>query len=328
MSVSNPFHGIHAATVAPMRPDFMIDEAALAAHVAHISRVPGIRGLLINGHAGENYHLTREETRRVVEIVRGAVPKDCWLTAGINAESSLEAARLAADAETAGADALLVFPPNSWALHQDAGMAAAHHAHVEKATTLPLVLYQAPVGAGCMAYRLPVIERLIESPRVKAIKEGSWEVATFEQNWRFVRQHRADIAVLGSGDEHLLTSYMIGSPGAQVSLAAIIPELIVTLHEVAMARDWDTARTLHERLYPLSVAIYRQAPGNRATARLKTCLKLLDRLEHDTARPPIQPLPPDEIEGLQRALAAVGGLQSAKDTLPGPKRWRRDQRSD
>ena len=138
MTAKNPFHGIHAATVAPMQPDYDLDEAALAEHVGHVARVPGIRGLLINGHAGENFYLTRHEMRRVVEVVRSAVPKTCWLTAGINAESSIEAARQAADAEKAGANALLVFPPNSWAMHHDVGMVQAHHEHVAAASTLPL----------------------------------------------------------------------------------------------------------------------------------------------------------------------------------------------
>ena len=34
MTAPNPFHGIHAATVAPMRPDYSLDEQRLAAHVA------------------------------------------------------------------------------------------------------------------------------------------------------------------------------------------------------------------------------------------------------------------------------------------------------
>ena len=302
MSAANPFHGIHAATIAPMQSDYSLDEEKLAEHAASVARVPGIRGLLVNGHAGENFYLSREEARRVIEVVRSAVPKDCWLTAGVNAECSLQAARIAVDAEKAGADALLVFPPNSWGLYHDVGMAEAHHGHVEAATSLPIVLYQAPVGAGRMAYALPIIERLIASPRVQAIKEGSWEVATFEQNCRYVQARRPDIAVLGSGDEHLLTSYLIGSAGAQVSLAAIVPELVVALHEAAMAKDWARGRELHECLYPLSVAIYRRAPGNRATARLKACLKLLGRIDNDIARPPIRPLSLEEIAELAAAL--------------------------
>lgn len=302
MKANQQFHGIHAATVCPMTADYAIDEAALVTHVSSVAAVPGIRGLLINGHAGENFVLTRPELARVVTLVREAVPRNCWITAGVNAESSLEAARIAADAEAAGADALLVFPPNSWGLNHDAGMVLAHHRHVTAVTKLPIVLYQAPVGAGRMAYAPAIIDALIDSSRVAAIKEGSWEVATYEQNWRLVKAKRPDIAVLGSGDEHLLTSYLIGSDGAQVSLAAIVPELIVALDTAVRAGRWDEARKVHERIYPLSVAIYRQAPGNRATARLKVCLQILGRLARAEARPPIQPIPDDERVMLERAL--------------------------
>lgn len=305
MSLIEHFRGIHAATVCPMTSSFAIDEAALAAHVGSVAAVAGIRGLLINGHAGENFVLTRSELRRVVEVVRNAVGPQCWLTAGVNAESSLEAARIASDAEEAGADALLVFPPNSWAMNHDLGMVLAHHRHVLGATSLPLVLYQAPVGAGRMAYAPPTIEALIEHPRVAAIKEGSWEVATYEQNWRAMKARRSDIAVLGSGDEHLLTSYLIGSDGAQVSLAAVIPELIVALDAAVESGDWAGARALHERIYPLSVSIYRRPPGNRATARLKKALELLKRIPQATARPPIEELSVDECMALEAALCQL-----------------------
>jgi 4-hydroxy-tetrahydrodipicolinate synthase len=298
---SQRFYGVHAATVCPMRLDFSIDETALARHVASVAKTSGIDGVLVNGHAGENFLLTREELRRVVAVVRSAVPDNCWLTAGVNAESSLEAARLAADAQAAGADALLVFPPNSWGLQHDAEMVVLHHRRVMDASTLPLMLYQAPVGAGRMAYTLAEIEMLIAFDRVAAIKEGSWEVATYEQNYRLVKQRRPDIAVLGSGDEHLLTCYVIGSDGAQVSLAAVVPELIANLHQAVSSGDWLRARELHEKIYPLSVAIYRAQPGNRATARLKMCLKILGRLECDAVRPPIVAAA-EEYLALEKAL--------------------------
>lgn len=298
--------GIHAATVVPMRTDFSVDEGALAAHIAAVSHVPGIRGLLINGHAGENFVLTREEKRRVVEIARASVPKDCLLVSGVNHESSPEAAREAEEMAAAGADGLLVFPPNSWALGHSSETTLLHHRYIADATDLPLMLYGAPVGAGAMSYPLEVLGRLLEDPRFVAIKDGSWEVATYEENLRFIRARRPDFAVLGSGDEHLLTSYMIGSVGSQVSLAAIVPELVVALWDAAAAGDWTTARAMHERLYPLAVAIYRDAPGGRATARLKTCLRLLGRLSSDSLRPPQPPCGPQEVAALQGALRTAG----------------------
>jgi 4-hydroxy-tetrahydrodipicolinate synthase len=293
--------GIHAATIVPMRPDFSLDEDGLARHIADVTQVKGMNGLLLNGHAGENYVLTRAEKRRVVEIARAIAPSTL-IVSGVNQESSLEAAHEARELEDAGADGLLVFPPNSWALGHDEDCVVLHHQHVRDASTLPLMLYGAPVGAGALAYSAGLLSRLSGDPRIVAIKDGSWEVAAYEANLRLLHALRPDFKVLGSGDEHLLTCYMIGSAGSQVSLAAVIPELTIALWTAAQAGDWAQARRVHERLYPLSVAIYRDAPGGRATARLKTCLRLLGKLDNDVLRPPQFVSTRREVEALQKAL--------------------------
>jgi 4-hydroxy-tetrahydrodipicolinate synthase len=308
LQASGRYGGIHAATVVPLRNDFSIDDKALAEHIARVASVPGISGLLVNGHAGENFLLSPAEKRRVVEVAREAAPRSCLIVSGVNSESSLEAAAHARDAQEAGADAIMVFPPNGWALFQEESTAVVHHRYVQQATRLPIFIYQAPVGAGAMAYKLPVLQALIDLPNVVAIKEGSWEVATYEEHRRFVKDRRPEIAVLGSGDEHLLTSYLIGSEGSQVSLAAVVPGLVVSLWNSASAGDWEAAKAQYELIYPLAVAIYRRAPSGRATARLKTCLRLLGHLSSDRVRPPLLRVPDDEIAGLERALAASGTL--------------------
>ncbi|WP_271621078.1 dihydrodipicolinate synthase family protein [Bradyrhizobium sp. CCBAU 51745] len=300
--------GIHAATIVPMTVDFAVDEAQLSAHLAAVACTPGINGLLVNGHAGENFVLSLAEKVRVVELARRHAPEDCLIVSGVNHESSLQAAREAAALERAGADGLLVFPPNSWALGHADDCVIEHHRRIRDATAAPLMLYAAPVGAGAMPYVPSLLERLVEDPRFVAIKEGSWEVATYEQNSRLIRQLRPDFVVLGSGDEHLLTSYLVGSAGSQVSLACVVPELVVSLWDAAEAGDWARARAAHEKLYPLAVAIYRNAPGGRATARLKACLKLLGRLSCDAVRPPQPSATPNESRALEQALRIAGAL--------------------
>ena len=307
-SFGSRLRGIHAATIVPMTPDFLIDAPALAAHIASVTSVPGINGLLVNGHAGENFVLSRDEKRRVVEIAREHAPKDCVIVSGINHESSLEAAREAAALEQAGADGLLVFPPNSWALPHADNCVIEHHRRICEATSVPLMLYAAPVGAGAMAYAPPLLEQLVADRRIVAIKEGSWEVAAYERNLSLIRKLRPDFAVLASGDEHLLTSYMIGTDGSQVSLAAVVPELVVELWAAAGAKDWDQARAIHQTLCPLATAIYRDAPGGRATARLKACLKLLGRLACDAVRPPQLRVTSSEQHALELALRIAGYL--------------------
>ncbi|MGL4241628.1 MAG: dihydrodipicolinate synthase family protein [Beijerinckiaceae bacterium] len=299
-------HGMHAATIAPMTADFRIDEAALARHITEVSHTPGIHGLLVNGHAGENFVLTSDEKRRVVEIAREAAPRSCLICSGINAESSLAAAEDARLAEEAGADVLLLFPPNSFALSHDRQAALIHQRHVLAATSIPLVVYGAPVGAGSMAYDAATLAALVAEPRVVGIKEGSWEVAAYEANLRLLMSVRPDFVVLGSGDEHLLTSYVIGSAGSQVSLAAVAPRLCADFYAAAHRNDWVEARRLHDQIYPLSVAIYRDPPGGRATARLKACLALLGKLEAAVVRPPQPPVSEAEYASLKAALAAAG----------------------
>ncbi|UPK39219.1 dihydrodipicolinate synthase family protein [Bradyrhizobium sp. 186] len=305
-SFSDRLCGIHAATIVPMMSDFQIDEPALAAHIASVASVPGINGLLVNGHAGENFVLSLAEKRRVVELARAHAPKDCLIVSGVNHESSLEAAREATALEQAGADGLLVFPPNSWALAHADGCVIEHHRRIRDATTTPLMFYAAPVGAGAMAYAPPLLEQLVADRRFVAIKEGSWEVAAYEQNFRLIRKLRPEFVVLGSGDEHLMTSYLVGTAGSQVSLACVVPELVVSLWNAAEANDWERVRAANEKLYPLVAAIYRDAPGGRATARLKACLKLLGRLSCDAVRPPQPPVTPDELHALELALRLAG----------------------
>jgi len=304
--------GMHAATIVPMRPDFSIDEPALARHIAEVSHTPGIRGLLVNGHAGENFVLDSDEKQRVVEIARAESPRDCLICSGVNAESSLLAAWDARRAEAAGADLLLLFPPNSFALGHDARAERLHQQHVLAATKGPLLLYGAPIGAGAMAYGPEQLRALAAEPRVIGIKEGSWEVAAYEANRRLLKALRPDFVVMGSGDEHLLTSYIVGSEGGQVSLAAVAPRLCADFFAAADRQDWEQARALHERIYPLARAIYRDAPGGRATARLKACLQWLGRGGAPIVRPPQPEISEAENHALKAAIEASGIASEAR----------------
>jgi len=307
---SQPFHGIYTATVCPFARDGSIDEDALARHLVAAVATQGIVGVLINGHAGENFMLTREEKRRVVEIAHATIGTRAILVCGINAESSHEAAEHARDAEAARADALLVFPPFSWGLSQDDTMALNHHRIVATASKLPLVLYQAGVATE-MAYSPEVLTALVRLPNVVAIKEGSWESARYESNRRLVKRVAPHVAVMASGDEHLLTCMVVGSEGSMVSLAVLVPDLIVALDRAIAASDLATARALNDRIQPLARAIYGTRPAGHANVRLKVCLRLLGQLDDDGLRPPIGPLGTEEVAMLRGALVEARLLDAA-----------------
>ena len=296
--------GIHASTVCPMHTDGSIDEAALDSHLAAVLACSGIAGLLVNGHAGEGAALDRAEAQRVVARARAAAGER-RVVAGVTGEASGAAAAQAEDAVAAGADAIMVFPPFSWALGADPRTVLRYHQAVHDATGLPLLLFQGPARAGGLCFPPALLSALVRLPRVAAIKEGGWDSAAYDACCRTVAAVRPDVAVLASGDEHLFACMAAGSPGSLVSLACLVPELVVDLAAAVSRADLAAARALHARVQPLAAAIYSAPPAGLTAPRLKTCLHLLGRLPSAACRPPLPPLDPAE----QHALAAA--LQGA-----------------
>ena len=303
-SHADPFNGVYAATLCPLDADGRhLDEAALARHIETVADVDGIAGLLVNGHAGENFALSAADKRRVVDIAHAVCGDRLIIVAGVNSEDSYEAQAHTNDAQQAGADAMLLFPPYSWALSTDIDTVLMHHRIANAEARLPMMLYQAGVATGGMAYTPEMLTALVSLPEVVAIKEGSWETAAYEANRRLIKSIAPHVAVMASGDEHLFTCFALGTEGTLVSLAAVVPELIVALYRAVERRDLGHAQQLHERVYPLAKAIYGTAPGSHANARLKACLHVLGHFPHASMRPPIPPLSHAEIARLEDALA-------------------------
>ncbi|MES2713969.1 MAG: dihydrodipicolinate synthase family protein [Pseudomonadota bacterium] len=301
------FGGIYPSTVLPMRADFAPNWDAYAAHTAHCVLRPGIAGALINGHAGENYVISRAEKRRAVEVTAATIGDTRLIVAGVNAESSAEAAAEAQDARVAGAHAIMVFLPNSFALAHTTAMSLLHHQAIADAVPdMPIFLFQAHHAAGRMGFTPETLAALLEIPAVVGIKEGGWEVDGYDALRRMTRRLRPDVAVCASGDEHLLACMVHGSDGSLVSLADIMPDEIIALDAAVRANDLLAARALHEMLEPLAEAIYGAPPGGRATARIKWCLRELGIIPEAHVRPPQPPVDAADAAALRAALTASG----------------------
>jgi 4-hydroxy-tetrahydrodipicolinate synthase len=298
-----PFNGIYAATLCPLDADGRhLNEAALERHIDEVAAVDGIVGVLVNGHAGENFALSRADKRRIVEIATSVCGKRSIIVAGVNSEDSYEAQAHADDARRAGADVLLPFPPYSWALSTDLQSVVTHHRISNASARMPMMLYQASVKSGGMAYTPAMLTELLSLPGVVAIKDGSWDTGVYEANRRLAKSVAPHVAVMASGDEHLFPCFAIGAEGSIVSLAALVPQLIVSLYRAVVSGDLNEAQRLHARLYPLAKTIYGTAPGSHANARLKACLHILGKFPHPSMRPPIPGLSAAETTRLEDAL--------------------------
>ena len=305
------FHGVYAATLTPFQPNGDIDAELLAAHFRQVMEPEGIVGVLCNGHAGENFLLSRAETRLVVETAVREIGDRAIIASGVNAEATRDAVELARDAKAAGADAVVIFPPFSWALGVDVETIVGHHAAIVEAVDLPVFLYMTSIWAARMNYSAAVLERLLVLPNVVGIKEGSWDVSAYGRTRLLVDKVAPQVAVLASGDSGMFPSFVLGTEGSMVSLATIAGKEIVALYKAVQDGNNPVALALHERLQQLAEAIYERAPASHATARLKLAMQLLRHWPRAATRPPIGSLPEAEVKALQTALEEAGLMAKA-----------------
>lgn len=271
-----PFRGAITALITPFR-DGAVDEDAF---VALIERqiAAGIHGLVPAGTTGETSTLSHDEHKRVVELcvqtARGRVP----VIAGAGSNATSEAIELARHAKTVGADAVLVVAPyynrpSQEGLYQ-------HYAAINDAVQIPVITYNVP-GRTVVDIANETLERLSKLPNIVGIKDATADLTRIS----IQRLTCGPEWVLLTGDDPTGLGYIAhGGVGCISVTGNVAPESVAAFYNAALARDWDTALYLQDRLIRLHKALFMDAspaPTKFAMARLGLC--------SDEVRLPISP---------------------------------------
>src|SRR5436190_3317023 len=306
--------GVIPAVLLPFRADFSIDEAAYRRHLRDLLAVDGITALTVNGHSSELHACTLDEQREVLRITMEEVGDRLPIVAGVYADGSLEATRIARIAEAGGAAALLVFPPQSMSMGGQSRpeMPLLHFSTIAAATSLPLICFNYTLAGG-LGYPHETLLRLVEAvPSIRGIKDWCGDPALHERNIRVLQSLSRPITVLTTHSAWLLSSLVLGCNGLLSGAGSVIASLQVALFRAVRANDLARARAINDRIYPIAQAFY-APPFLDMHNRMKEVLALLGRLPPAIVRPPLVKLPPHEIARLRQAIAAAGlaGLDRA-----------------
>ena len=112
------FRGLWAAITTPFTPDLQLDEAGLRNNMRRLTRDLKIEGVFCTGVMGEFWSLTKEERKRVVEIVVDEAKRGkCKVIAHTAHHSAHETVELTRHAQDDGADFVILmnqyYPPAS-----------------------------------------------------------------------------------------------------------------------------------------------------------------------------------------------------------------------
>jgi len=304
-------HGVIPAVLKlPFHTDLCIDEPSFRAHLRDVAAVQGLTAITINAHSTEVASCTRDEQRRVMEITSEEVGDRLPIIHGIWADGSLEAARIAREAQSAGASALLVFPPAPFTLGQSAEMALAHFKTIADATDLPLIVFQYPLATG-QGYPAATLERLFaEVPTIRAIKDWTPQVPQHESQIRALQGRRHPINVLTTNSAWLLSSLVLGCRGLLSGSGSVIADLQARLYRAVKDNDLSEARRLNDRIYPMARVFYAD-PFVDMHNRMKEALVLLGKLPRAVVRPPLVKITDAEIARIREALIEAGLLDTA-----------------
>src|SRR5437763_10010778 len=226
-------HGVIPAVLLPFKPDFSIDEAAHRRHLRDVAAVAGISALTVNGHSSEVHACTVDEQREVMRVTMDELGDRLPIIAGVYADGSLEAARIARLAETDGAAALLVFPPQSMSMGGQLRpeMALAHFSRIAAATSLPLICFNYSLAGG-LGYPHETLLRLAEAvPSIRAIKDWSGDPMTHERNIRGLQGLSRPVTVLTTPSAWLMSSLVLGCDGLFYGVGIVIVDQYVVLFE-------------------------------------------------------------------------------------------------
>jgi 4-hydroxy-tetrahydrodipicolinate synthase len=307
---SHPWMGVFAATLCAFEADESIDEAGLREYFACLCRVPGLKGLVCNGHTGEIMSLNPEERVRVTQILAEEVRKSgrpLKVVSGVAAEGSRVAIQHARAARAAGADAILLMPPHyQLRFGRPSETAVGFIADVAQEADIDVIVHQYPAWTK-VCYSLPELLEIVRLPRIVSIKMGTRDMARWLYDYEQLKAAAPHVTIVTCHDEYLLPTLLEAGDGALIGFAGFAPELMVRLVDACVAGDLAAAKEAQRMVAPLARLIYNFGePGCTAHQRMKLALWLIGKISSPVFRRPTRPLKPEQIDRIRRDLEGIG----------------------
>jgi dihydrodipicolinate synthase/N-acetylneuraminate lyase len=290
------FHGVFPYVVSPIQESGEVNGEVLARLCDDLIKA-GVHGLTPLGSTGEFAYLTLPQRRRVVEVVIEAAKGRVPVVAGVASTTIVDAVSQAREFEDLGCSGILAILEAYFPI-SDEGVLSYFKA-IAKAVSVPVVLYTNP-NFQRSDLSLPVIDQLSHVPNISYIKDASFNTGRLLSIINRV-QGRMQVFAASS---HIPTCVMlIGGVGWMAGPACVAPRQSVELYELCRRGDWAMAMERQRPLWNLNQAF--------AKYNLAACIKgglQLQGYPVGGPLPPQAPLPPEGVEEVRRALAAIGAL--------------------
>ncbi|PIR19661.1 MAG: 4-hydroxy-tetrahydrodipicolinate synthase [Elusimicrobia bacterium CG11_big_fil_rev_8_21_14_0_20_64_6] len=289
------FEGSYVALVTPFDREGRLDEETYRDLIRRQIK-GGTQGLVPCGSTGEAATLIHEEFRRAIEIAcdesRGEIP----VIAGVGTNATWKAVESAREAESLGADALLVLAPYYNKPTQEG--IYQHFRAVARESRLPIVAYNIPGRTGVNILPKTLARLAKDFPSIVAVKEAAGSLDQISEILALTPPH---FTVLSGDDSLTLPMMSVGAKGVVSVVANVAPKETQALCAAFLKGDVKKARALHHKLFPLIKSLFIETnpiPVKAALAMMGAC--------RPEPRLPLTPLSTENRRALKKALKEFG----------------------
>lgn len=288
--------GLLSFPVTHFTPELAIDEAAYREHLAWLSGYE-VAALFAAGGTGEGFSLTVPEIGRVVRAAVGEVDGRTAVLAPAMGPTAT-AAELAADAQRAGADGVLLFPPYLTEAGQR-GL-AAHVEAVCRATDLGVVVYNRSNG---VLREAAVDELASRNPNLIGLKDGVGDIELMTRIVARLGDRLTYVGGLPTAEMYALPYLQLGVSTYSSALFNFVPRFALDFYRDVRAGDTAAVyRRLNEFVIPYSDL--RAAEKGYAVSIIKAGLDAVGR-HGGPVRPPLPALTDAESTALQALVNKI-----------------------
>jgi 4-hydroxy-tetrahydrodipicolinate synthase len=211
----------------------------------------GSNGIVVAGTTGEPAMLTAAERTELVRTAVSAAAGRIPVVAATGSQSLSETIELCADAERAGADALLVVTPY-YTKPPQRGL-VAYFDRVAASTELPILIYHIPGRAAVNLSVESVVQITRVAPNLVGMKHASPDLGYASQ---LLRALGPDFRLLVGLEELSLPLLSIGAAGLVNAVGNIAPREVAALCTAVFAGDMQAARRANDLLVELNEAVF------------------------------------------------------------------------
>src|SRR5690606_36477669 len=207
----------------------------------------------------------------------------------------------------------LVYPNHGWLRFGfQKGAPQERYRAIYEESGLQCILFQYP-DATKASYNLETQLEIAGQEGVVATKNGVRNMKRWYTDIPALRAAHPDLQILSCHDVWLLPT-MFDIDGLLIGYGSITPEPLVELIAAGTAGDYRAAKAIHDRLLPVTRAVYHRGSHMEGTVALKISLVHRGILDHATVREPLQQLGEAAERERQTALEAAGfaAAQQAK----------------